>query len=184
MKKFKMSEIQAQAILDMRLQRLTGLERKKVEEEYLELIKLIATLKGILESKTKRMNIIKEELLTLKKNYGDQRRTEIKEEEEEFTIEDLIAEENMLITISHNGYIKRLGIDAYRRQGRGGKGVIGMETREEDFVEHLFHRLNPRLYSLLHQYREMPLAQSPRDTGGRQGNQGEIDHQSSGISRR
>jgi DNA gyrase subunit A len=137
-KKFKMSEIQAQAILDMRLQRLTGLERKKVEEEYLELIKLIATLKGILESKTKRMNIIKEELLTLKKNYGDQRRTEIKEEEEEFTIEDLIAEENMLITISHNGYIKRLGIDAYRRQGRGGKGVIGMETREEDFVEHLF----------------------------------------------
>lgn len=138
MKKFKMSEIQAQAILDMRLQRLTGLERKKVEEEYLELIKLIATLKGILESKTKRMNIIKEELLTLKKNYGDQRRTEIKEEEEEFTIEDLIAEENMLITISHNGYIKRLGIDAYRKQGRGGKGVIGMETREEDFVEHLF----------------------------------------------
>jgi len=138
MNKFKMSEIQAQAILDMRLQRLTGLERKKVEEEYLELIKLIATFKGILESKTKRMNIIKEELLTLKKNYGDQRRTEIKEEEEEFTIEDLIAEENMLITISHNGYIKRLGIDAYRRQGRGGKGVIGMETREEDFVEHLF----------------------------------------------
>jgi len=138
MKKFRMSEIQAQAILDMRLQRLTGLERKKVEEEYLELIKLIATLKGILESKIKRMNIIKEELLTLKKNYGDQRRTEIKEEEEEFTIEDLIAEENMLITISHNGYIKRLGIDAYRRQGRGGKGVIGMETREEDFVEHLF----------------------------------------------
>ena len=138
MNKFKMSEVQAQAILDMRLQRLTGLERKKIEEEYLELIKLIATLKGILESKTKRMNIIKEELLTLKKNYGDQRRTEIKEEEEEFTIEDLIAEENMLITISHNGYIKRLGIDAYRRQGRGGKGVIGMETREEDFVEHLF----------------------------------------------
>ncbi len=138
MKKFKMSEIQAQAILDMRLQRLTGLERKKVEEEYLELIKLIATLKGILESKTKRMNIIKEELAALKKNYGDERRTEIKEEEEEFTIEDLIAEENMLITISHNGYIKRLGIDAYRRQGRGGKGVIGMETREEDFVEHLF----------------------------------------------
>lgn len=138
MKKFKMTEIQAQAILDMRLQRLTGLERKKVEEEYLQTIKLIATLKGILESKAKRMNIIKEELLVLKKNYGDLRRTEIKEEEEEFTIEDLIAEEDMVITITHNGYIKRLGIDAYRRQGRGGKGVIGMETREEDFVEHLF----------------------------------------------
>jgi DNA gyrase subunit A len=138
MKKFRMTEIQAQAILDMRLQRLTGLERKKVEEEYLELIKLIATLKGILESKTKRMNIIKDELLALKKNFGDLRRTEIREEEEEFTIEDLIAEEDMVITITHNGYIKRLGIDAYRRQGRGGKGVIGIETREEDFVEHLF----------------------------------------------
>ncbi|MDP3025026.1 MAG: DNA gyrase subunit A [candidate division Zixibacteria bacterium] len=138
MKKFKMTEIQAQAILDMRLQRLTGLERKKVEEEYLELIKLIATLKGTLESKAKRMNIIKEELLALKKNFGDLRRTEIREEEEEFTIEDLIAEEDMVITVTHYGYIKRLGIDAYRKQGRGGKGVIGIETREEDFVEHLF----------------------------------------------
>ncbi len=138
MKKFNMTEIQAQAILDMRLQRLTGLERKKVEEEYLGLIKLIATLKGILESKAKRMNIIKEELLALKKNFGDLRRTEIREEEEEFTIEDLIAEEDMVITITHYGYIKRLGIDAYRKQGRGGKGVIGIETREEDFVEHLF----------------------------------------------
>jgi DNA gyrase subunit A len=138
MKKFNMTEIQAQAILDMRLQRLTGLERKKVEEEYLELIKLIATLKGILESKAKRMNIIKEELLALKKNFGDLRRTDIREEEEEFTIEDLIAEEDMVITVTHYGYIKRLGIDAYRRQGRGGKGVIGIETREEDFVEHLF----------------------------------------------
>jgi DNA gyrase subunit A len=138
MKKFKMSEIQAKAILDMRLQRLTGLERKKVEDEYLETIKLIATLKGILESKAKRMNLIKGELLELKKNYGDLRKTEIKEEEEEFTIEDLIAEEDMVITITHNGYIKRLGIYAYRRQGRGGRGVIGIETREEDFVEHLF----------------------------------------------
>lgn len=138
MKKFGMTEIQARAILEMRLQRLTGLERKKVEEEYLGVIKLIATLKGILESKAQRMNIIKEELLALKKNYGDQRRTEIKEEEEEFTIEDLIAEEDMVITITHNGYIKRLGIYAYKRQGRGGRGVIGIETREEDFVEHLF----------------------------------------------
>ncbi|MCJ7498157.1 MAG: DNA topoisomerase 4 subunit A, partial [candidate division Zixibacteria bacterium] len=101
MKKFNMTEIQAQAILDMRLQRLTGLERKKIEEEYLELIKLIATLKGILESKAKRMNIIKEELLALKKNFGDLRRTEIREEEEEFTIEDLIAEEDMVITVTH-----------------------------------------------------------------------------------
>jgi DNA gyrase subunit A len=139
MKKFKLSEIQAQAILDMRLQRLTGLEREKIEQEYLDLIKLIEKLKGILASKTKRMNIIKEELAELKKKYGDERRTEIREEEEgEFTIEDLIAEEDMVITITHSGYIKRLSITSYRRQGRGGRGVIGIETKEQDFVEHLF----------------------------------------------
>jgi DNA gyrase subunit A len=139
MEKFKLSEIQAQAILDMRLQRLTGLEREKVEQEYLEVIKLIEKLKGILESKAQRMNIIKEELLELKKKYGDERRTEIREEEEEeFTVEDLIAEEDMVITITHTGYIKRLSVTSYRRQGRGGRGVIGIETKEEDFVEHLF----------------------------------------------
>lgn len=139
MTKFKLSEIQAQAILDMRLQRLTGLEREKIEQEYLELIKLIEKLKGILASKTKRMNIIKEGLAELKKKYGDERRTEISEEEEgEFTIEDLIAEEDMVITITHSGYIKRLSITSYRRQGRGGRGVIGIETKEQDFVEHLF----------------------------------------------
>jgi DNA gyrase subunit A len=139
MEKFKLSEIQAQAILDMRLQRLTGLEREKVEREYLDVIKLIEKLKGILESKAQRMNIIKEELLELKKKYGDERRTEIKEEEEgEFTVEDLIAEEDMVITITHSGYIKRLSVTSYRRQARGGRGVIGIETKEEDFVEHLF----------------------------------------------
>lgn len=138
MKKFELSEIQAQAILDMRLQRLTRLERKKVEDEYLELIKLISKLKGILESKTQRMQMIKEELSELKKKYSDLRRTEIREEEEEFTIEDLIAEEDMVITVTHNGYIKRLGVGSYRRQSRGGRGVIGIETKEEDFVEHLF----------------------------------------------
>jgi DNA gyrase subunit A len=138
MKKFKLTDIQAQAILDMRLQRLTRLERKKIEDEYLELIKLIAKLKGILESKAQRMQIIKEELLELKKKYSDLRRTEIREEEEEFTIEDLIAEEDMVITVTHNGYIKRLGVGSYRRQSRGGRGVIGIETKEKDFVEHLF----------------------------------------------
>ena len=138
MGKFKLSEVQAQAILDMRLQRLTNLEREKIEEEYLGLIKLIAELKGILESRTKRMNIIRDELLELKKKYGDKRLTEIREEEEEFSIEDLIAEEDMVITVTHGGYIKRLGVASYRRQGRGGKGVIGIETKEEDFVEHLF----------------------------------------------
>ena len=138
MKQFKLTEIQAQAILDMRLQRLTGLEREKVEQEYLDVIKLIEKLKGILESKSQRMNIIKEELLELKKKYGDERRTEIKEEEEEFTIEDLVAEEDMVITITHSGYIKRLSVTSYKRQSRGGRGVIGIETKEEDFVEHLF----------------------------------------------
>jgi DNA gyrase subunit A len=137
-KKFSLSEIQAQAILDMRLQRLVALEQKKIEEEYLELIKLIAKLKGILESRAKRMSLIKEELLELKKKFADPRRTEIKDEEEEFTIEDLIAEEDMVITITHGGYIKRIGVNAYKRQGRGGRGVIGIETKEEDFVEHLF----------------------------------------------
>jgi DNA gyrase subunit A len=138
MKQFKLSEIQAQAILDMRLQRLTGLEREKVEQEYLDVIKLIEKLKGILESKSQRMNIIKEELLELKKKYGDERRTEIREEEEEFTIEDLVAEEDMVITITHSGYMKRLSVTSYKRQARGGRGVIGIETKEEDFVEHLF----------------------------------------------
>lgn len=139
MKKFKLSEIQAQAILEMRLQRLTGLERDKIEQEYLETIQLIEKLKGILASKVKRMTIIKEELLELKKKFGDERRTEIRaEEEEEFSIEDLIAEEDMVITITHGGYIKRLSVTSYRRQGRGGKGVIGIETKEQDFVEHLF----------------------------------------------
>jgi len=138
MKNYKLTQIQAQAILDMRLSKLTGLERKKIEDEYLELIKLIAQLKGILESKPKRMQLIKEELLELKKKYADPRRTEIIEEEEEFTLEDLIAEEDMVITITHQGYIKRLGVGAYRRQSRGGKGVIGIETKESDFVEHLF----------------------------------------------
>ncbi len=138
MKKFKLSEIQAQAILDMRLQRLTGLERQKIEDEYTELLKTIERLRGILASKPQRMAIIKEELLWLKEKFGDDRRTEIIEDVDEISIEDLIAEEDMVITISHSGYIKRLTVSSYRRQNRGGRGVRGMETRDEDFVEHLF----------------------------------------------
>lgn len=140
MKKFKLSEIQAQAILDMRLQRLTGLERKKIEDEYEVVIKLIAELKGILESKAKRMYIIKTELEDIKKRFGDERRTLIIEEDitQDFSIEDLIAEEDMVVTISHAGYIKRLSISSYKRQARGTRGVRGMDTKEEDFVEHMF----------------------------------------------
>ena len=138
MKKFKLSEIQAQAILDLRLQRLTGLERKKIEDEYLATIKLINQLKAILESKAMRMNIIKDELLELKEKYGDDRRTEIIQSVEEFCIEDMIAEEDMVITISHFGFIKRFPVSGYRRQGRGGTGSSGASTRVEDFIEHMF----------------------------------------------
>jgi DNA gyrase subunit A len=138
MKKFKLSEIQAQAILDMRLQRLTGLQRKKIEDEYKEVIKLIATLKGILESRAKVLAIIKEDIQAAAEAYGDERRTEIVEATTDFSIEDLIAEEDMAISISHTGYIKRLPVGTYRRQRRGGKGVTAMGTKEEDFVEHMF----------------------------------------------
>ncbi len=138
MRQFKLSEIQAQAILDMRLQRLTGLERKKIEDEYLETIKLIEKLKIILSSRTKRMQIIKEELIELKEKYNDSRRTEIIKNVEEFSIEDMIAEEDMVITISHDGFIKRFPVSGYRRQNRGGTGHSGASIREEDFIEHLF----------------------------------------------
>ncbi len=139
-KKFKLSEIQAQAILEMRLQRLTGLERDKIIAEYEEIIKLIEELNGILASRERRMRIIKDELRELKDKFGDDRRTQIIEEEidENFSIEDLIAEEDMIVTISHSGYIKRLSTSAYRKQNRGTRGMRGMETKEEDFVEHMF----------------------------------------------
>jgi DNA gyrase subunit A len=138
MKKFKLSEIQAKAILDMRLQRLTGLERKKVEDEYREMIKLIEKLKTILKSKQLQMKIIEEELSEIKEKYGDDRRTEIIYKAEEFRIEDIIAEEEVVVTISHGGFIKRFPVSGYRRQSRGGKGVTGAATREDDFVAHMF----------------------------------------------
>ncbi|MGB9664920.1 MAG: DNA gyrase subunit A [Ignavibacteria bacterium] len=138
MRKFKLSEIQAKAILDMRLQRLTGLERKKIEDEYRETIKLIEKLKFILANKAKRMQIISDELLELKEKYGDERRTMVIKDYSEFSIEDIIAEEDVVITISHNGYIKRFPVSGYRRQSRGGKGVTAATTREDDFIEHMF----------------------------------------------
>jgi DNA gyrase subunit A len=138
MEKFKLSEIQAQAILDMRLQRLTGLEREKIEQEYLELIQTIERLKGILASYPKRMSLIREELDELRDRFGDKRRTLITDEEEELSLEDLIAEEDMAITITHGGYIKRLSISSYHKQHRGGRGVIGMDKKDDDFIQHLF----------------------------------------------
>lgn len=138
MKRFKLSEIQAKAILDMRLQRLTGLERKKIEDEYKETIKLIEKLRGILENERTRKKIIKEELLALKEKYGDERRTEIIKDYKEFSLEDIIAEEDVVVTISHQGFIKRFPVSGYRKQARGGKGVTGVGTKEDDFIEHMF----------------------------------------------
>jgi len=138
MSNYPLSEIQAQAILEMRLQRLTGLEREKIISEYKETLKEIERLKAILGSEALVTKIIKDELLEIKTKYADERRTEIAEEMKEITLEDLITEEEMVITLSHAGYIKRNPLSAYRSQRRGGKGLIGMETKEEDFVEQLF----------------------------------------------
>jgi DNA gyrase subunit A len=135
---FKLTEIQANAILEMRLSRLTALERSKVEQEYLEVIQLIEKLRSILASPQKILAIIRDEVTRLKEKYGDDRRTEIVAEEGDISFEDTIEQKDMVITISHAGYIKRQEITSYRSQRRGGKGVIGARTKEEDFIEHLF----------------------------------------------
>jgi DNA gyrase subunit A len=137
-KRFKLSEKQAAEILNMRLARLTALEITKLEEELKEVRKFIKECKEILGSKPRRLKILKEELAELAHGFGDERRTEIVADQGEFSIEDLIAEEDMVITVSHAGYIKRLPVSAYRRQRRGGKGVISAHTKEDDWVEHLF----------------------------------------------
>lgn len=135
---FELSELQAQAILDMRLQRLTSLEVEKVVDEYRTTIQIIAQLKNILESRSMQMDIIKTELRELLEKHGDERRTEIMPYGAEFSIEDMIAEEEMVITITHQGYIKRTAVNTYRTQRRGGRGVQGATSRDEDFIEHLF----------------------------------------------
>lgn len=135
---FALSEKQAQAILDLRLQRLTGLEREKIEQEYKDVLEVIDWLESVLADEHKVLNLIKEELLEVKKRFGDPRRTVITSDVSKLEIEDLIAEEDIVITLTHGGYIKRLPVDTYRNQRRGGRGVTGMGTKEEDFVEHLF----------------------------------------------
>ena len=137
-KKFELSDRQAQAILEMQLQRLTALERDKIEAEYKELLKKIEYYQMLLKSEQKVFELIQGELQELKKKFGDERRTEILGEVQDFKIEDLIADEDAVLTISHTGYIKRLPVSAYRKQRRGGVGVTAMETKEEDFVEQLF----------------------------------------------
>ena len=138
MSEFKFSQLQAQAILDMQLQRLTGLERQKIIDELAELLKTIERLRAILSSEELLMGVVLNELKAIREKYSDDRRTVIVEESGEFRIEDLIADEDMAITVTNTGYIKRTAISTYRAQRRGGKGRIGMRTREEDFVSHLF----------------------------------------------
>lgn len=138
MSNFGLSERQTQAILDMRLQSLTGLQREKLEEEYAELQKTIAYYRELLADSAKIMGVVKEELLVIKEKFADPRRTEIAQSEEDISIEDLIANEDIVVTITHNGYIKRLPVTTYKSQRRGGKGITGINTKEEDFVEHLF----------------------------------------------
>ena len=141
MERFSLSEMQAHAILEMKLHRLTGLEREKIENELAELHRLIAELTSILESREKRMSIIKNELIELKRRFGDGRKTTIVEasgEDADIDIEDMIADEDMVITMTHGGYIKRCAATTYRTQGRGGKGILGMESKDDDFIESLF----------------------------------------------
>ena len=136
--KFNLSEKQAQAILEMKLQRLTGLEREKIENEYNELMNIIKHLKEILENKSVLLNMIKDELIEIRDKYGDERRTEIQISNDDINIEDLIEEEEVVITLTHAGYIKRISADTYSSQRRGGKGIQAMTTKEDDFVEHIF----------------------------------------------
>jgi len=138
MSQFELTEIQAKAILDMRLQKLTGLEQDKLKEEYAELLKLIERLKEILADEALRMRIIKDELIEIKEKYGDKTRTEIEYTSKDFSITDTIADEEVVITISHLGYIKRTPLTEYRRQNRGGVGARGSDIRDEDFLEHLY----------------------------------------------
>ncbi|MBN7576529.1 MULTISPECIES: DNA gyrase subunit A [Clostridium] len=137
MERFELSEKQSQAILEMRLRRLTGLERGKIEEEYNELMKQIEYLKSILASEEKLLDVIKEELLEIKNRYSDERKSKIEKIVNEIDIEDLIQEEDVVITLTHSGYIKRISADTYSSQRRGGKGIQAMSTKEDDFVEHL-----------------------------------------------
>ncbi len=136
--RFSLSEIQAQAILDLKLARLTGLERQKIEDEYADLIQLIAKLKEILGNRALQLRIIRDELEEVRGKYGDERRTSIEIDEGDLDLEDLIADEDVVVTISHSGYMKRIPIDTYRTQGRGGRGITAMGTKDEDWVEHLF----------------------------------------------
>lgn len=141
-KKFALTDLQAKAILDMRLQKLTGLERDKIDQEYGDIVERISEYRNILSDRSRQTEIIKEELLELKNRYGDERRTEIVYSAEDFNIEDMIADEDVVVTISNKGFIKRMPVSGYRRQRRGGKGMKGTTTKDDEYVEHLFVATN------------------------------------------
>jgi len=141
-KKFALTDLQAKAILDMRLQKLTGLERDKIDQEYGDIVDRISEYRNILSDRTRQTDIIKEELAELKNRYGDERRTEIVYSAEDFNIEDMIADEDVVVTISNKGFIKRMPVSGYRRQRRGGKGMKGTTTKDDEYVEHLFVATN------------------------------------------
>lgn len=144
--KFKLTEVQAKAILAMQLRTLAGLERKKIQDEYDELVKLIAKLEKILSSEANILKVIKEELVEIKERYGDARRTKIvRSAVGKFSEEDLVPNEDVLVTLTHGNYVKRMPSDTYKSQGRGGKGIMGMATKEEDVVEHLLQTKNHNL---------------------------------------
>ena len=181
MTQFTLSLLQAQAILDMQLQRLTGLERQKILDELLELMKTIERLRAILSSDELLMQLVVDELKAVREKYGDERRTEIIDESGELRIEDLIADEDMAITVTETGYIKRTPITTYRMQRRGGKGRIGMRTREEDYRQPPLHRLDPHLHHDLHGSRPRLLAEGPRNPRRRPRRQGQGDRQPGAI---
>lgn len=173
MEQFDLSEIQARAILDMRLQKLTGLEREKIKAEYEEIKKLIDELKAILASESLQRQIIKDELTEIEENYGDERRTDITAADGEISIEDMIKDEEVVITISHLGYIKRTPVTEYRTQGRGGRGSKGSKTRDADFIEHLFVATNHNYLLLFteqgrcHWLRVYEIPEAAKTAGGR-----------------
>lgn len=173
MERFELSELQARAILDMRLQKLTGLEREKVKEEYDELMKKIEYYKSVLASVELQRQIVKDELLEVKEKYGDERRTEITFEDGDINIEDIIADETVVVTISHSGYIKRTPVSEYRLQNRGGRGSRGSKTKQEDFVEHMFIASNHNYLLLFteqgrcHWLRVYEIPEGTRNSGGR-----------------
>ena len=177
MEGFKLSEKQAQAILDLRLQRLTGLEREKIEEEYQEVLKMIDWLKSVLADEGKIDKIIKDELLAVREKYGDERRTEITIDTSEINVEDLIAQEDVVITLTHNNYIKRMPLDTYRRQKRGGVGVTGMGTKEADFVENILVTTTHHTILFFTNRGRGLLSQGVRDQRGEPPGEGHGDHQ-------